>query len=570
MFNKELILKLSKQIPTPDGFKFAYGTAGFREKATVLDGVCLRMGMLAGLRAMNTKKAVGLMVTASHNPVADNGLKAVDPDGGMLDQSWEKYATELVNCKEEEVPTQFERIAKSVGIVADDVNDKATVFIGRDTRPHSEHLCKIAIQGIESIGATVIDIGIVTTPQLHHCVRSQNIPEEKSLASVDGYYKKLTQAYLTLISQASSESIADPFVVDGAYGVGGPKFIDLLKAVNTKKKEVNCQEVRNSPTGEANKAEEEASKLNNGVGAEHVQKKLKFPENTVKLPSENGLRFTSFDGDADRIVYFRSINEGELNLFDGDKIACLLTMFIQKQFEQLPDELKAGVKFGCVQTAYANGASAKYINNVLKVEAPLTKTGVKYLHHKAVEYDIGVYFEANGHGTVLFKQPLIKKIKIAIGNGALKTEKEELAAKNILALEQLINQATGDAMADCLCVEAILLVENMSMNDWDNIYKDLPSRQLKCQVEDRNIIKTIPDETRVLEPKTLQDAIDTAVAKYENGRAFCRPSGTEDAVRVYAEASTKEMADELALTVAQAIFDHAGGVGERPTKKAKN
>lgn len=29
-----------------------------------------------------------------------------------------------------------------------------------------------------------------------------------------------------------------------------------------------------------------------------------------------------------------------------------------------------------------------------------TKTGVKHLHHKAQEFDIGVYFEANGHGTV--------------------------------------------------------------------------------------------------------------------------------------------------------------------------
>lgn len=28
------------------------------------------------------------------------------------------------------------------------------------------------------------------------------------------------------------------------------------------------------------------------------------------------------------------------------------------------------------------------------------KTGVKHLHHKAQEFDVGVYFEANGHGTV--------------------------------------------------------------------------------------------------------------------------------------------------------------------------
>lgn len=28
---------------------------------------------------------------------------------------------------------------------------------------------------------------------------------------------------------------------------------------------------------------------------------------------------------------------------------------------------------------------------------------MKHLHHKANDYDVGIYFEANGHGTVLFK-----------------------------------------------------------------------------------------------------------------------------------------------------------------------
>jgi len=27
-------------------------------------------------------------------------------------------------------------------------------------------------------------------------------------------------------------------------------------------------------------------------------------------------------------------------------------------------------------------------------------TGVKHLHHAAMQFDVGVYFEANGHGTV--------------------------------------------------------------------------------------------------------------------------------------------------------------------------
>ena len=49
-----------------------------------------------------------------------------------------------------------------------------------------------------------------------------------------------------------------------------------------------------------------------------------------------------------------------------------------------------------------------------------------------------------------------------------------------------------------------------------------------------------------------------------SGRAFVRPSGTEDVVRVYAEAATRRDADALALEVRRAVFDLAGGLGERP------
>ena len=66
---------------------------------------------------------------------------------------------------------------------------------------------------------------------------------------------------------------------------------------------------------------------------------------------------------------------------------------------------------GVVQTAYANGASTAYIRDTLGLPVPLAKTGVKFVHHKAMEYDIGVYFEANGHGTVLFHEPLMRKLR---------------------------------------------------------------------------------------------------------------------------------------------------------------
>jgi phosphoacetylglucosamine mutase len=39
------------------------------------------------------------MITASHNPEPDNGVKLVDPLGEMLQQKWEKFATRLANAR---------------------------------------------------------------------------------------------------------------------------------------------------------------------------------------------------------------------------------------------------------------------------------------------------------------------------------------------------------------------------------------------------------------------------------------------------------------------------------------
>lgn len=42
-------------------------------------------------------------------------------------------------------------------------------------------------------------------------------------------------------------------------------------------------------------------------------------------------------------------------------------------------------------------------------------TGVKHLHHEATtQFDIGIYFEANGHGTVVFSE----KAKLSIRDAA--------------------------------------------------------------------------------------------------------------------------------------------------------
>jgi phosphoacetylglucosamine mutase len=51
----------------------------------------------------------------------------------------------------------------------------AQVLLARDTRPTGEYLLDVAVKGVNAvIGAVAVDMGILTTPQLHWMVRSKN------------------------------------------------------------------------------------------------------------------------------------------------------------------------------------------------------------------------------------------------------------------------------------------------------------------------------------------------------------------------------------------------------------
>ena len=87
---------------------------------------------------------------------------------------------------------------------------------------------------------------------------------------------------------------------------------------------------------------------------------------------------------------------------------------------------------------------------------------------------------------------------------------------------------------------------------------------MKVKVENRNVITTADAERQCVTPEGLQTKINEIVAKYPKGRSFVRPSGTEDIVRVYAEADTKENTAHLALEVSTVVYEMAGGVGDKP------
>jgi phosphoacetylglucosamine mutase len=57
----------------------------------------------------------------------------------------------------------------------------------------------------------------------------------------------------------------------------------------------------------------------------------------------------------------------------------------------------------------------------------MAKTGVKFLHHKAQEFDVGIYFEANGHGTVIFSERFQQAVNGYVSVSADGSDRVDLA-----------------------------------------------------------------------------------------------------------------------------------------------
>lgn len=477
----------------------------------------------------------------------------------MLHASWEEYCTRLANT--ESVGATIKDIAVTEGLesfLTTMAECNAAVYIGRDTRDSSPRLFEHCKTGVEAMGGKVIDIGVVTTPQLHHVVYSAN-RNEVQFASVPGYFDKIAAAFRTLVAGVPEAKLSarGPLYIDCANGVGALQLKPLQDQL------AGLLEIKPFNIGPG------TEKLNKDCGAEHLQKKRLPP--TEGGPEERvGKRFASFDGDADRVVFYYFQEDGTFSLQDGDKIAALAAGFIA---EQMAIAGVSGINLGIVQTAYANGGAHDYVL-AQGIACPYAKTGVKYCHHEAEKFDIGVYFEANGHGTAIIKDHVVEQLTELAAEAHKNATEEDKdkrdALDRLLATAQLFNQAVGDSTCDALFVEAVLAIRGWSIDDWGEMYEEKPSRQTKVNVKDRKVVKPIPDETELIRNEapssTLQEKIDALSKEVTGGRAFSRPSGTEDVVRVYAEASTQDEADQLAQNVAMAIYEIVEGTDEEPPK----
>lgn len=315
--------------PKPADFRPSYGTAGFRAEASLLPSTVFRCGLLIGLRAKAAgqvgegplspwahwllpalrirtpccnpppwcqphcaRQACGVMITASHNPEADNGVKLVEPSGEMLAPDWEVHATQLAQAaSDEELVTLVTALAAAstattaagtehhqqhamngLGSTPDEAppapaassggtatGGRPKVVVGRDTRPSGEGLAAACRAGVQAAGAQVLDVGVVTTPELHFCVQTYNQyhPIEEA-----AYFTNLLESYRSLAS--GTPPAHQPLHVDCANGVGALKLQQMVPQLQR----LGLDLVLHN-TGEG--------RLNHLCGADYVQKEQTYP-----------------------------------------------------------------------------------------------------------------------------------------------------------------------------------------------------------------------------------------------------------------------------------------------------
>ena len=493
------------------------------------------------------------------------------------------------------------------------------------------------------VAVKICDRGVVTTPMLHYFVyahgkaveafyennkqqeeKNDEDATERSLwEKIDAatqelaYFKRLAVGYLSLIEEdeekkkkgknvveglRANATTLPPLHIDCANGVGFVAFEKLMALFDVIRENSSSSENsrRSATPTPTTTTKEIALVLKNGpndgpvnlnCGSDFVQKNQRAPETPSTRLSFVNQRCASVDGDCDRLVYF-SIEEGEeegkegensskkqnFMLCDGDKLSILIAFFLIEQL--FLAGLAHKISLGIAHTAYSNGAFTKFCEKN-GVETVCAKTGVKNVHKAAEEhFDIGVYFESNGHGTALFSDEAVKVIekelvdeltRMSVEQHLRKEEEKHIQSvilttklKALLTLKatiQTINPAIGDAISSVLLIEGILRKKgNMPFQEWHAMYRDLPTKQTKVKVRDRTVIECFDSERKCLKPEGLQQRIDEILlldscVKNNNRRAFVRPSGTEDIVRVYVEASDAETCEKISTKVEEAVIE---------------
>ncbi len=445
------------------------------------------------------------------------------------------------------VPDFVTRLGYAAGVALSRTASHPMFVIGRDTRQSGQMLQSALTTGLLAAGATVIDLGVITTPGVAYMVgkinaeagvvisASHNPADENGIKFFNAHGQKLNHE----IELAIEELISDPMDLSGAQArqfgrrIDGVEMRELYadSLVNEQqslslaglKLVVDCANgaaswyapevfsrlgaevvvIHASPTG---------SNINEQAGSEHVRR---VPGDLAALIQKFDANFgIVFDGDADRVIFVDETG----NLVDGDHMLAILADYFKAQGWLLGNTV--------VSTAMRNGALVNYFaeRGIHFIETPVGDKHVmaELQDMMAAEHkpdQIGLGGEQSGH--------------IILMDGA---------------------HATGDGIRSALyLIRAYLASGAESLAALAESIHKYPQVIASARVAEKIDLDTLADV------QALEAAIRADLAGLI--RLNLRYSGTEPKVRLMMEADSRHTEEELAakaFALCEAVQESTG------------
>ncbi len=402
-----------------------------------------------------------------------------------------------------------------------------TVLVGMDTRISSEMLASALIAGLCSVGADVIDLGVVPTPAVAYLIGKYKAHAGIMISASHNPYQfngikifnengyKLEddleeRVESIVLDSAPTPKIAEPQHIGRVTRAENAvkDYIDHLKSTALYSLDgmniaLDCANGSASRTAKllfeglgANchilSAEPNGMNINDNCGSTHL-------DNLRKYVLDNKLDAgIAFDGDADRCLCIDDLG----NDIDGDMIMAITALDMKSR-----GKLNKNAVVGTIMTNF--GFTKFCSDNDIRFYA--TKVGDRYVLEEMLLEDYYLGGEQSGH--IIFRD------FSTTGDGQLTA---------VQLLSQL--KRTGEKLSEAARV----------MTRYPQFIVNIP-----CTTEKKLAFYTDYEVKAILEAAKKQIG--------EGGRLLARPSGTEPLIRVMAEGDNSEFIESICTETAEKI-----------------
>jgi len=422
------------------------------------------------------------------------------------------------------------KIGRCGGYVLTRTAHQPKVVIGLDTRISGPMLEAALIAGLLSIGASVVRLGVVSTPAVAYLTKelgadagvmisaSHNPVEDNGIKFIAGDGFKLsdeTELEIEALLDAEKDELPRP--VGGDIGTvttdegAKQRYLDFLKTT-VKGDFSGLKIVLDCANGAAYQlapaifrelgadvttvgAEPDGRNINAGVGSTHPEY---LREKVLEHGADLGL---SFDGDADRLIAIDEKGEE----VDGDYILCIVGDRLKREGKLAEDTI--------VTTVMANIGFFKGTESI-GLKTAKTAVGDRYVMEEMRRGGYNLGGEQSGH---------------------------------VIFLDYI---TTGDGILTALQLVETVAASGKKLGELKGLMRKFPQKLVNVRVADKSLYNG-------------NGAIEEAVKQVEaelgdNGRVLVRPSGTESLIRVMAEGPDKEQVEAYVDQIANVVKRELG------------